>query len=110
MHEEVPCLIYLFSWFSIYGKREDPFGFPSRLKGSRAWGRGGQYLYSGLRELRPLCQLLPGVDIRVVGSLESAFQLFKLFCCERGSAPALFPLQGQIRFRVNVRAFVRLGC
>lgn len=51
-----------------------------------------QYLDPGLGELRPLCQLLPGINIRVVGSLKSSLQLFKLFCCESGSAPALFPL------------------
>lgn len=56
------------------------------------WVFERQYLDSGLGELRPLRQLLPGINIRVVGSLESAFQFFKLFCGKGGSASALFPL------------------
>ena len=28
------------------------------------------YLYPGLAELGPLCQLLPGVDVRILGALE----------------------------------------
>lgn len=83
-------LLYLLSWFEIGFKGEDAFCFPAWIEAGRGCRR--QYLYSGLRELCPLRQLLPGINIRVVGSLKSAFQFFKLFCCEGGSAPALFPL------------------
>ena len=67
---------------------------------------GCRYLYSGLRKLCPLGQFLPGVNVRIVGSLKSPLQLFKLFGCEGGAAPALFPLEGQVWFRVDVRAFI----
>lgn len=55
------------------------------------------YLDPGLSQFGSLGQLLPGVDVRVVGSLESLLQLLQLLRCERGSTPALLPLQGQVR-------------
>lgn len=55
------------------------------------------YLDPGLSQFGSLGQLLPGVDVRVVGSLESLLQLLQLLCCERGSTPALLPLQGEVR-------------
>lgn len=55
------------------------------------------YLDPGLSQFGSLGQLLPGVDVRVVGSLESLLQLLQLLRCERGSTPALLPLQGEVR-------------
>lgn len=63
-------------------------------------------LHSGLRELRPLGQLLPGVDVGVVRPLESFLQLLQLLGREGGAAAPLFPLQGQVRLRVHVRAVI----
>lgn len=55
------------------------------------------YLDPGLSQFGSLGQLLPGVDVRVVCSLESLLQLLQLLRCERGSTPALLPLQGEVR-------------
>lgn len=54
-------------------------------------------LDSGLRELGPLCQLLPCVDVRVVRALEGPLQLLQLLGREGGPAATLLPLEGQAR-------------
>lgn len=55
------------------------------------------YLDPGLSQFGPLGQLLSGVDVGVVGSLESLLQLLQLLCCERCPTPALLPLQREVR-------------
>lgn len=67
------------------------------------------YLDPGLGELSPLCQLLPGVDVGVVGPLKGPFQLLQLLRREGGPTAPLLPLQGQIGLRFHVRALVRVA-
>lgn len=63
-------------------------------------------LHSGLRELRPLSQLLPGVDVWVMRPLKSFLQLLQLLSREGGAAASLFPLQGQVWLRVHIRSII----
>lgn len=70
---------------------------------------GCSYLHPGLGELGPLRQLLPGVDVWVVGPLEGPLQLLQLLSCEGGPTAPLFPLQRQIRLRLHIRALVRVA-
>ena len=51
-------------------------------------------LYPGLTQLGPLAELLPGVDVRVLGPLEGLLQLVQLVGGEGGAGPSLLPLQG----------------
>ena len=54
----------------------------------------GTDLYPGLAQLGALAQLLPGVDVRVLGPLEGLLQLVQLVGGEGGAGPSLLPLQG----------------
>ena len=65
------------------------------------------YLNSGLAELCPLAELLPGVDVRVLGPLEGLLQLVQLVGGERGPGPSLLPLQGDPGLRLGVRSLLR---
>lgn len=104
-----PCSHYVsFLGLKRAPKEKTRFRVPPGRSRTRVHRR--RYLHAGLGELGPLSQLLPGVNVGVVGSLKSALQFLQLLCREGGSASALFPLQGQVWFRVNVRAFIRLGC
>ena len=51
-----------------------------------------RHLYPGLTELGPLAELLPGVDVRVLGPLERLLELVQLVGCERGARPPLLAL------------------
>ena len=64
-------------------------------------------LYPGLTELGPLAELLPGVDVRVLGPLEGLLQLVQLVGGERGPGPSLLPLQGDPGLRLCVRSLLR---
>lgn len=55
------------------------------------------YLNPGLCELGPLGELLPGVDVRVVGPLKGPLQLLQLLCCKGGPTASLLPLKRQVR-------------
>ena len=73
------------------------------------------YLYSGLAELGPLAELLPGVDVRVLGPLEGLLQLVQLVGGEGGAGAALLPLQGDPRLSLHVHVGallrpLRLNC
>ena len=57
------------------------------------------HLYSCLTELGPLAELLPGVDVRVLGPLEGLLQLVQLVSRERRSRPPLLALQGDFHSR-----------
>lgn len=50
------------------------------------------YLHSGFSQVDLECQLLPGVDIRVVGLGKDPFQLLQLGAGERGPDAPLLPL------------------
>lgn len=63
-------------------------------------------LHSGLRELRPLSQLLSGVDVWVMCPLKSFLQLLQLLGREGGAAASLFPLERQVGLRVHVRSVI----
>ena len=48
------------------------------------------YLHPGFSQVRPQCQLLPGVNVRIVRLLENLLQLLQLVACEgRAVAPLL---------------------
>ena len=64
-------------------------------------------LYPGLTELGPLAELLPGVDVRVLGPLEGLLQLVQLVGGERGPGPSLLPLQRDPGLGLGVRALLR---
>ena len=51
-----------------------------------------RHLYPRLTELGPLTELLPGVDIWVLGPLERLLQLVQLVGRERGARPPLLAL------------------
>lgn len=65
------------------------------------------HLDARLGQLGPLRQLLAGVDVRVVRPLEGLLQLLQLFGSECGPASALLALQGEVRFRLHVRALIQ---
>lgn len=50
------------------------------------------YLHSGFSQVDLECQLLPSVDIRVVGLCKDPFQLLQLGAGERGPDAPLLPL------------------
>lgn len=50
------------------------------------------YLDSGFSQIDFECQLLPGVDVRVVGLREDPLQLLELHAGERGPDAPLLPL------------------
>ena len=50
------------------------------------------HLYPCLTELGPLAELLPGVDVRVLGPLKRLLELVQLVGCERGARPPLLAL------------------
>ena len=60
------------------------------------------HLYSGLAELRSLAELLPGVDVRVLGPLECLLQLVQLVGGEGGAGPPLLPLERDPGLRLSV--------
>ena len=64
------------------------------------------HLYPRLAELGPLAQLLPGVDVRVLGPLEGLLQLVQLVGGEGGAGPSLLPLQGDPGLGLSVRALL----
>lgn len=64
------------------------------------------YLDPGLSQLGPLRELLPGVDVGVVGSFKSLLQLLQLLRRECGPTPPLLPLQGEVRLRLHVRHLI----
>jgi hypothetical protein len=49
--------------------------------------KGVNHLYPRLTELRPLSQLLPRVDVRILRPLERLLQLVQLVRRERGAGP-----------------------
>ena len=51
------------------------------------------HLYPGLAELGALAELLPGVDVRVLGPLERLLQLVQLVGGEGGAGASLLPLE-----------------
>ena len=51
------------------------------------------HLYSGLAKLGPLTELLPGINIRVLGPLKSLLQLVQLVGGEGGAGAPLLPLE-----------------
>ena len=57
------------------------------------------HLYSCLTELGPLAELLPGVDVRVLGPLEGLLQLVQLVSCECCPGPPLLALSGDFHSR-----------
>ena len=67
------------------------------------------HLHTGLRQLGVLGQLLAGVDVGVVGSLEGPLQLNQLLSRKGGAAPPLLPLQGQAGLRLHLRAILRVA-
>lgn len=76
-------------------------------RNKRQWNsRAAGYLYTGLCQFGPLCQLLSSVDIRVVCPLKGLLQLLQLLCSEGGATAPLFPLQGQVWLRIHIRAFI----
>lgn len=50
------------------------------------------YLHPGFSQVDLECQLLPGVDVRVVGLREDPLQLLQLRAGERGPDAPLLPL------------------
>lgn len=62
----------------------------------------GSNLHPGLSEFGSLRELLPCVDVRVVGSLKSPLQLLQLLRREGGPTAALLPLQRQVGLRLDV--------
>ena len=63
-------------------------------------------LHSGLTELCPLRQLLPGVHVRVLRALERSLQLLDLLSIERGAGSSLLALQGNAGLRVDVAVVI----
>ena len=63
-------------------------------------------LYPGLAELCPLAELLPGVDVGVLGPLEGLLELVELVGGEGGTGAALLPLEGDARLRLHVGALL----
>ena len=63
-------------------------------------------LYPGLTQLGPLAELLPGVDVRVLGPLEGLLQLVQLVGGECGPGPSLLPLQGDPGLGLGIRALL----
>ena len=61
------------------------------------------YLYPGLGQFGPLGQLLPGVDVGVVGPLERLLQLPQLLGAEVSPTAALLPLHGKPGLGLRVR-------
>lgn len=48
------------------------------------------YLHTGFSQISPQCQLLPGINVRIVRLLENLLQLFQLVACKsRAVAPLL---------------------
>ena len=70
-------------------------------------GEISPHLYPGFTQLGPLAQLLPCVDVRVLGPLEGLLQLVQLVGGEGGAGPSLLPLQGDPGLGLGVRALLR---
>ena len=88
-----------------FSKTSPPVGEPHLS--SRKWWEGDQcfdetpklHLYPCLTQLGPLAELLPGVDVGVLGPLEGLLQLVQLVSCERCPRPSLLALQGDFHSR-----------
>ena len=65
------------------------------------------HLYPCLTQLGPLAELLPGVDVRVLGSLERLLQLVQLVGGEGGAGAPLLPLERDPGLGLRVRALLR---
>lgn len=61
------------------------------------------YLDSGFGQTRLDGQFLPGVDVRVLGPFEGAFQFLQLLRAERRARTALLALQRDAGLRLDVR-------
>lgn len=55
-----------------------------------------------LLQAGPLGELLPGVNVRILGALEGLLQLLQLLNCKRRSATALLPFQGYSRLARSI--------
>lgn len=90
LYSDVPSLVYI--------KGEQACSYTTKLAKSN--------LNSGFCELRPLGQLLSGVDVWIMCPLKGLLQLLQLLSGEGGAAASLLPLQRQVGLRIHVGAVV----